>query len=93
MASACKQTITYKDRALNPPDYYPNINADVSGKTKDVANLRIHVKRAINRIKTFRILKTVLPITMMHHCDDIILTCSALCNLRNILFSESSKTD
>jgi len=24
-------------------------------KTKDVANLRIHVERAINRIKTFRI--------------------------------------
>jgi len=42
-------------------------------KTKDVANLRIHVERAINRIKTFRIFKFVLPITMLHHCDDIIL--------------------
>ena len=30
-------------------------------KTKEIANLRIHVERAINRIKTFRILKTVMP--------------------------------
>ena len=34
--------------------------------TKNVTNLRIHVKRAISRIKTFRILKPVLPITILH---------------------------
>lgn len=62
-------------------------------KTKHVANLRIHVERAINRIKTFRILKSVLPITMMHHCDDIVCICSALCNLKRLLFKESVKTD
>ncbi|XP_057316771.1 uncharacterized protein LOC130657789 [Hydractinia symbiolongicarpus] len=50
-------------------------------RTKDVANLRIHVKRAINRIKTFRILKYVLPITMLQHADHIVPTCAALCNL------------
>jgi len=50
-------------------------------KTKDVANLRIHVERAINRIKTFRIFTSVLPITMLHHCDDIIRTFAALCYL------------
>ncbi len=54
-------------------------------KTKDVANLRIHVERAINRIKTFRILKSVLPITMLHHADDIVYTCAALCNLKPLL--------
>ena len=36
-------------------------------KTKDVANLRIHVERAINRIKTYRMLKNTLPITMIVH--------------------------
>ena len=35
-------------------------------KTKRVANLRIHVERAI---------------TMLHHCDAILRTCAALCNL------------
>ena len=39
--------------------------------TKDVANLIIHVECAINRIKTFRILKSILPITMLHNIDNI----------------------
>ena len=55
-------------------------------KTKEVAN-RIHVERAIDRIKAFRISKSILPITMLHHCDDIILTCAALCNLKSLLFN------
>ena len=51
-------------------------------RTKDVANLRIHVERAINRIKTYRNFKSVLPLTMLHHADDIVRTCAALCNLQ-----------
>ena len=52
--------------------------------TKTVANLRIHVERAINRIKTFLILKSVLPITILHNIDDIVKTCATLCNLKPI---------
>ena len=40
------------------------------------------VERAINRIKSYRIIKTVLPITMLHHIDDIVRVCAALCNLK-----------
>lgn len=54
-------------------------------KTKDVANLRIHVERAINRMKCFHILKRTLTVTMLHHADDIIRTCAALCNLKPLL--------
>ena len=46
-------------------------------RTKDVANLRIHVERAINRI-----LKYTLPITMLQHADHIVRTCAALCNVK-----------
>ena len=53
--------------------------------TKEIANLRIHVERAINRIKHFRILKSVLPISMLHHADDLVLSCAALCNLKDML--------
>jgi hypothetical protein len=60
-------------------------------KTKDVANLRIHVERAINRIKTYRILKTILPVSMLHHCDDIVLSCAALCNLKPLLIKPPKK--
>ncbi|XP_065665448.1 uncharacterized protein LOC136086880 [Hydra vulgaris] len=57
-------------------------------KTTDVANLRIHIERAINRIKTFPILKNVLPISMLHRMDDIILSCAALCNLKPALIKK-----
>ena len=50
--------------------------------TKEVANLRIHVERAINSMKTFRILKTMFPVTMLPFADDIVKTCGALCNLQ-----------
>lgn len=62
-------------------------------KTSKVANLRIHVERAINRIKTFRILKTTLPLTMTSHIDDIILTCAGLCNLKpQLIATKTPKT-
>ena len=53
--------------------------------TKQIANLRIHVERAINRLKTYRILKTVLPISLLHHADNIVKTCAALCNIKPVL--------
>ena len=60
--------------------------------TKDSANLRIPVECSINRIKTFRILKSILPITIWHNIDDIVKTCAALCNLKPLLFKDSIKT-
>ena len=60
-------------------------------KTKKVANLRIHVERAINRITIFRILKWTIPVIMMHHVDDITLTCAALCNLKPKLIKTKEK--
>ena len=54
-------------------------------KTKEIANLRIRVERAINRMKNCRILKGTLLITMMQHVDEIFLVCAALCNIKNVL--------
>lgn len=53
--------------------------------TKKVANLRIHVERAINRIKWFRILQNTIPITLIPLIDDIVTTCAGLCNLYDAL--------
>lgn len=50
-------------------------------KTKRVANARIHVERAIGRMKQFEILKETLPITLVPLVDDIIIVCAALVNL------------
>ena len=59
-------------------------------KTKEVANLRIHVERAINRLKEFNILKNVVPINMLTHADSIVKTCAALCKLQSHLINEFS---
>ncbi|KAL3885236.1 hypothetical protein ACJMK2_025324 [Sinanodonta woodiana] len=48
---------------------------------KKVADLRIHVERAINRLKLVKILKETLPITLLSIIDDIINVIAALCNL------------
>ena len=50
-------------------------------KTKDVANARIHVERAIGRMKRYSILTNKLPITLVPLIDDITIICAALCNL------------
>ncbi|XP_019621910.1 PREDICTED: uncharacterized protein LOC109468106 [Branchiostoma belcheri] len=54
-------------------------------KTKDIANLRIFVEQAIRRLKTFRILKYELPISLIPQIDDMITVCAALCNLQQPL--------
>ena len=43
-------------------------------KTKDVANLWIDVESAINRIKSFRILKNTPPISLLQNINDILWT-------------------
>ena len=50
-------------------------------KTKRIARKRIHVERAIGRLKHFDILSECLPITLLPLCDDIVTVCAALCNL------------
>ncbi|XP_069126931.1 uncharacterized protein [Argopecten irradians] len=50
-------------------------------KTKQIANRRIYVEQAIRRMKCFRILKYELPLTMLHHLDDIVRIVAGICNL------------
>lgn len=51
-------------------------------KTKKIANARIHVERAIGRMKTFHILQETLPITLVPLVDDIIVICAAIANMQ-----------
>ncbi|XP_052260795.1 uncharacterized protein LOC127864943 [Dreissena polymorpha] len=47
-----------------------------------LSRVRIHVERAIERIKNFQILKHTLPISLIKHADDILQICGALTNLQ-----------
>ena len=46
-----------------------------------IAKARIHVERATERVKRFRIFNSVIPLKMKDLLDDIVLVCSALTNL------------
>ena len=50
-------------------------------KTNGIAGARIHVERAIGRIKNFRILKTEIPLSMVDLLYHIVAICAALTNL------------
>ena len=64
-------------------------------KGRTIASLRIHVERAIGRIKTFEILKGVIPLSMARITNQIVCVCAALANFQPALvplpteFSES----
>ena len=50
-------------------------------KTRQIASLRIHVERAIQRMKTFRLLQAVIPISIAAVANQTVFVCAALCNL------------
>ena len=57
--------------------------------SRQLPSIRIHVKRAIGRIKNYKILYTTLPVSLIkweHEAefatiDKIVFVCAALCNL------------
>ena len=57
-----------------------------------IASLRIHVERAIGRIKTFTILKETLPITFARLSNQIVCVCAYLSNFKPVLIPPDSQT-
>ena len=46
--------------------------------TRKIASLRIHVEHAIGRITNYRILDSVIPLTIASNTGNILLICCAL---------------
>lgn len=57
-------------------------------ETRRIASVRIHVERAINRMKTYRIFKQALPIKSKKTISKMIFVCAGLCNLKSELIRE-----
>ena len=49
-------------------------------KTSSIANVHILVEQVIRRLKTFRILTTEMPTSIIGQVDDMLTICGALCN-------------
>ena len=51
----------------------------------------MHVELAINCIKSFKILKNTLPVSLLQHKDDILWTYVTLCDLKPKFFVQRKK--
>ena len=54
-------------------------------KVEKIASLRIHVERAIGRMKTFAILKDTLPLSLARLSNQVVCLCAFLSNFTPVL--------
>lgn len=78
-----RDMVTKKRATLNIPPFAKgkSFSTKACTKTRRIAALRIHVERAIQRLKCFQILRGVMPITLAAVADQTVFVCAALCNL------------
>ena len=80
---------------LNIPPFLRDTNS-ISGQftlkeieqTQQIAAIRIHVERAIRRIKEFHFFDSVVPLTLTGSINQLWTVCSALCNFLGPLIDE-----
>ena len=68
----------------------PQLPAKEILEGRHIASVRIHVERAIGRIKTFSILKQTLPITLARLSNQIVCVCAYLSNFKTVLVPPES---
>ncbi|XP_033724574.1 uncharacterized protein LOC117314614 [Pecten maximus] len=61
------------------------LNASEIKKTRNIAKLRIHVERAIERLKNFHSLSNTMPLSCKPVANQMLKVCSFLCNLQRPL--------
>ncbi len=79
--------------SLNIPPFMRNkefLSIEEETETRRIASVRIHVERAIARIKNFRILSTVFPISMGADLNKIWVICCYLSNFLPPLIIENA---
>lgn len=85
-----------KNVTLNVPAFSrgkPQFSEDEATVSRRISRLRIHVERAINRIKLYRILKHSLPIHHKKLMNSIVLVCAGLCNLKGPLIVPNKEAE
>jgi len=85
-----RNMVTKKRATLNIPPFAKgkSLSTKACTKTRSIAALRIHVERAIQRLKCFQILCGVMPITLAAVADQTVFVCATLCNLMKPLVSK-----
>ena len=61
------------------------LGAKALRQSRKIASVRIHVERAIHRIKTFKVLSGIMPLKLRYLLDQIVTIVAVLCNLQKRL--------
>ena len=75
---------------LNIPPFLGSdaqMSAEDVVRTQQIASLQIHVERAINKIKNFRIWNGVVPLSLFSVVNQMWTVCAFLCNTQDPLIS------
>ena len=72
---------------MPPPIKQGLLKPKGSTKARTVSNVRIHIERAIRRLKTFKVVSNPQKMTQKSHMDSIISVCVSLANVGNSLVS------
>lgn len=76
--------------SLNIPPFLggnSQMTAEDVVRTQQIASVRIHVERAINKIKNFRIWEGVVPLSLVSVVNQMWTVCAFLCNTQDPLIS------
>ncbi|XP_065665541.1 uncharacterized protein LOC136086967 [Hydra vulgaris] len=81
-----EQEVATKGAILKVPAFTKGrsqLSAKEVNKSRQLANVRIHVERVIGRLKKFDILNVKLPISQVDLLDNIVFTICGLVNMSN----------
>ena len=91
-----RDMLAEKGVQLNIPPFLEgrkHLPASEVQRGRSIASLRIHVERAIGRIKNYTILKGTLPITMIRIANQIVSVCAWLTNFQPALIPIPSNSN
>ena len=83
-----RDVLQEKGVSLNIPPFMENrqqLPAEEVQRGRKIASLRIHVERAIGRIKNYRIIGTTFPVSMIRLADMVVSVCAWLTNFEPVL--------
>ena len=84
------QDILPLGEGLNIPPFLGSdaqMSAEDVVRTQQITSLRIHVERAFNKIKNFRIWNGVVPLNLFNFVNQMWSVCAFLCNTQDPLIS------
>jgi len=61
--------------------------------TRLITRVRIHVERAIRRLKVYKVLSSTVPVTSLKQFDYILIVCATFVNRRGDLIRDTDASD